>query len=69
MIVCNNDKLTMLYNIIFREIDLNWVEKLKKENIKKYGNESPKNMQELSKRIKFFVQRGFEKEMIRQVIN
>ena len=43
-----------IINDAFREIDLNWVEKLKKENIKKYGNENPKNMQELSKRTKFF---------------
>ena len=57
-----------IINDAFREIDLNWVEKLKKENIKKYGNENPKNMQELSKRIKFFVQRGFDKEMIRKII-
>ena len=45
------------------------VEKLKKEKIKKYGNSSSENMQELSKRIKFFIQRGFEKEMINKVIN
>ena len=57
-----------IINDAFIEIDLNWVEKLKKENIKKYGNENPKNMQELSKRIKFFVQRGFDKEMIRKII-
>ena len=53
----------------FNEIDLDWVEKLKKEKIKKYGNSSSENMQELSKRIKFFIQRGFEKEMINKVIN
>ena len=53
----------------FNEIDLDWVEKLKKEKIKKYGNSSSENMQELSKRIKFFIQRGFEKEMISKVIN
>ena len=53
----------------FNEIDLDWVEKLKKEKIKKYGNSSSENMQELSKRIKFFSQRGFEKEMINKVIN
>ena len=53
----------------FDQADLNWTEKLKKENTKKYGVDKSKNMQELSKRIKFFVQRGFEKEMIRQVIN
>ena len=57
-----------IINDAFREIDLNWVEKLKKENIKKYGNENPKNMQELSKRTKFFVQRGFDQEMIRKII-
>ena len=57
-----------IINDAFREIDLNWVEKLKKENIKKYGNENPKNMQELSKRTKFFFQRGFDKEMIRKII-
>ena len=57
-----------IINDAFREIDLNWVEKLKKENIKKYGNENPKNMQELSKRTKFFVHRGFDKEMIRKII-
>lgn len=57
-----------IINDAFREIDLNWVEKLKKENTKKYGNENPKNMQELSKRTKFFVQRGFDKEMIRKII-
>ena len=53
----------------FDQSDLNWTEKLKKENTKKYGVDKSKNMQELSKRIKFFVQRGFEKEMIRKVIN
>ena len=53
----------------FNEIDLDWVEKLKKEKIKKYGNSSSENMQELSKRIKFFTQRGFEREMINKVIN
>ena len=53
----------------FNEIDLDWVEKLKKEKIKKYGNSSSENMQELSKRINFFIQRGFEKEMINKVIN
>ena len=53
----------------FDQADLNWTEKLKKENTKKYGVDKSKNMQELSKRIKFFVQRGFEKEMIRKVIN
>ena len=58
-----------IINDAFREIDLNWVEKLKKENIKKYGNENPKNMQELSKRTKFFVQRGFDQEMIRKIID
>ena len=58
-----------IINDAFRDIDLNWLEKLKKENKKKYGNENPKNMQELSKRIKFFIQRGFEKEMINKVIN
>jgi SOS response regulatory protein OraA/RecX len=42
---------------------------LEKENLKKYGNENPKSVQELSKRIKFFIQRGFEKEMIRKIIN
>ena len=57
-----------IINDAFREIDLNWVEKLKKENIKKYGNENPKNMQELSKRTKFFVKRGFDQEMIRKII-
>ena len=57
-----------IINDAFREIDLNWVEKLKKENKKKYGNENPKNMQELSKRTKFFVHRGFDKEMIRKII-
>ena len=57
-----------IINDAFREIDLNWLEKLKKENIKKYGNENPKNMQELSKRTKFFVQRGFDQEMIRKII-
>ena len=57
-----------IINDAFREIDLNWGEKLKKENIKKYGNENPKNMQELSKRTKFFVQRGFDQEMIRKII-
>ena len=57
-----------IINDAFREIYLNWVEKLKKENIKKYGNENPKNMQELSKRTKFFVQRGFDQEMIRKII-
>ena len=57
-----------IINDAFREIDLNWVEKLKKENIKKYGNENPKNMQELSRRTKFFVQRGFDQEMIRKII-
>lgn len=57
-----------IINDAFIEIDLNWVEKLKKENIKKYGNENPKNMQELSKRTKFFVQRGFDQEMIRKII-
>ena len=54
---------------VFNEIDLDWIEKLKKEKIKKYGNSSSENMQELSKRIKFFIQRGFEKEMINKVIN
>ena len=53
----------------FNEIDLDWVEKLKKEKIKKYGNSSSENMQELSKRVNFFIQRGFEKEMINKVIN
>ena len=53
-----------IINDAFREIDLNWVEKLKKENIKKYGNENPKNMQELSKRTKFFVHRGFDLSLI-----
>ena len=53
----------------FDQADLNWTEKLKKENTKKYGVDKSKNMQELSKRIKFFVQRGFEKEMIRKVID
>ena len=53
----------------FNEIDLDWVEKLKKEKIKKYGNSSSENVQELSKRINFFIQRGFEKEMINKVIN
>ena len=57
-----------IINDAFRDIDLNWLEKLKKENIKKYGNENPKNMQELSKRTKFFVQRGFDQEMIRKII-
>ena len=54
---------------VFNEIDLDWIEKLKKEKIKKYGNSSSENMQELSKRINFFIQRGFEKEMINKVIN
>ena len=54
---------------VFNEIDLDWIEKLKKEKIKKYGNDSSENMQELSKRINFFIQRGFEKEMINKVIN
>jgi len=58
----------LIINNAFRDIDLNWLEKLKKENIKKYGNENPKNMQELSKRTKFFVQRGFDQEMIRKII-
>ena len=53
---------------VFNEIDLDWIEKLKKEKIKKYGNSSSENMQELSKRINFFIQRGFEKEMINKVI-
>jgi regulatory protein len=53
----------------FDQADLNWTEKLKKENSKKYGVDKSKNMQELSKKIKFFIQRGFEKEMIRKVIN
>ena len=53
----------------FDQTDLNWTEKLKKENVKKYGVDKSENMQELSKRVKFFVQRGFEKEMIRKVIN
>lgn len=57
-----------IINDAFRDIDLNWLEKLKKENIKKYGNENPKNMQELSRRTKFFVQRGFDQEMIRKII-
>ena len=57
-----------IINDAFRDIDLNWLEKLKKENKKKYGNENPKNMQELSKRTKFFVQRGFDQEMIRKII-
>ena len=56
-------------NNAFKELDLNWIEKLEKENLKKYGNENPKSVQELSKRIKFFIQRGFEKEMIRKIIN
>ena len=54
---------------VFNEIDLDWIEKLKKEKIKKYGNSSSENVQELSKRINFFIQRGFEKEMINKVIN
>ena len=58
----------LIINNAFRDVDLNWLEKLKKENIKKYGNENPKNMQELSKRTKFFVQRGFDQEMIRKII-
>ena len=53
----------------FDQADLNWTEKLKKENVKKYGVDKSENMQELSKRVKFFVQRGFEREMIRKVIN
>ena len=53
----------------FDQTDLNWTEKLKKENVKKYGVDKSENMQELSKRVKFFVQRGFEREMIRKVIN
>ena len=53
----------------FDQADLNWTEKLKKENVKKYGVDKSENMQELSKRVKFFVQRGFEKEMIRKFIN
>ncbi len=56
-------------NNAFKELDLNWIEKLEKENLKKYGKENPKSMQELSKRIKFFIQRGFEEEMIRKIIN
>ena len=58
-----------IINNAFKELDLNWIEKLEKENLKKYGNENPKSVQELSKRIKFFIQRGFEKEMIRKIIN
>ena len=58
-----------IINNAFKELDLNWIEKLEKENFKKYGNENPKSVQELSKRIKFFIQRGFEKEMIRKIIN
>tara|TARA_B100001093_G_scaffold236364_1_gene226431 strand:+ start:131 stop:580 length:450 start_codon:yes stop_codon:yes gene_type:complete len=58
-----------IINNAFKELDLNWIEKLEKENLKKYGNDNPKSVQELSKRIKFFIQRGFEKEMIRKIIN
>ena len=58
-----------IINNAFKELDLNWIEKLEKENLKKYGNENPKSVQELSKRIKFFIQRGFEKEMIKKIIN
>lgn len=53
----------------FAELEMNWEEKIKKENLKKYGHDHAENMQESSKRIKFFLQRGFEKEMIKKIID
>ncbi len=61
----------VLLNIIekaFEEVSLDWEEKLLKENLKKYGEMPPSNLKELSKRLKFFTQRGFEQDIIRKLI-
>ena len=61
----------VLLNIIekaFEEVSLDWEEKLVKENLKKYGEMPPSNLKELSKRLKFFTQRGFEQDIIRKLI-
>ena len=61
----------VLINIIekaFEEVSLDWEEKLVKENLKKYGEMPPSNLKELSKRLKFFTQRGFEQDIIRKLI-
>ena len=61
----------VLPNIIekaFEEVPLDWEEKLLKENLKKYGEMPPSNLKELSKRLKFFTQRGFEQDIIRKLI-
>ena len=61
----------VLPNIIekaFEEVSFDWEEKLLKENLKKYGEMPPSNLKELSKRLKFFTQRGFEQDIIRKLI-
>ena len=55
-------------NLAFEETSFDWEEKLKSENLKKYGEDSPTDMKELAKRLKFFTHRGFEQDIIRKII-
>ena len=55
-------------NLAFEETSFDWEEKLKSENLKKYGEDSPIDIKELAKRIKFFTHRGFEQDIIRKII-
>jgi regulatory protein len=46
-----------------------WDELLKNLHIKKYGNQSPKDMKERAKRTRFFLHKGYTYDMIKQLFS